>query len=120
MSSGRDDRSPRRVDPTMAHHVLFMNRAGEQNDGTWRESARGILMDQDLIQLQDHLAVLRRRWRLVALCMVIAIGLGLAWSFSQTKMYRGTASLLLEPQETVQNNSGVVMDPEEVATQADV
>jgi len=52
--------------------------------------------------------------------MVIAIGLGLAWSFSQTKMYRGTASLLLEPQETVQNNSGVVMDPEEVATQADV
>ncbi|HEU0288304.1 MAG TPA: polysaccharide biosynthesis tyrosine autokinase [Nocardioidaceae bacterium] len=77
-------------------------------------------MDQDLIRLQDHLAVLRRRWRLVALCVVIAVGLGLAWSFSQTKMYSGTASLLLEPQQTTTDNAGVVMDPEEVATQADV
>jgi|SoiMethySBSTD1v2_1073268.scaffolds.fasta_scaffold23532_3 polysaccharide biosynthesis transport protein len=77
-------------------------------------------MDQDLIRLQDHLAVLRRRWRLVALCVVIAVGLGLAWSFSQTKMYSGTASLLLEPQQTTTDNAGVLMDPEEVATQADV
>jgi polysaccharide biosynthesis transport protein len=77
-------------------------------------------MDQDLIRLQDHLAVLKRRWRLVAVCLILAVGVGLAWSFSQTKMYRGTASLLLEPQQTTDDNAGVVMEPEEVATQADV
>jgi polysaccharide biosynthesis transport protein len=77
-------------------------------------------MDQDLVRLQDHLAVLRRRWRLVAICLLLAVGAGLALSLSQTKMYRGTTSLLLQPQQTTDDNTGVVMEPEEVATQADV
>lgn len=77
-------------------------------------------MDQDLIRLQDHLVVLKRRWRLVAICLLLAVVAGLVWSFSQTKMYKGTASLLLEPQQTTDDNAGVVMEPEEVATQADV
>ncbi|HYJ66471.1 MAG TPA: polysaccharide biosynthesis tyrosine autokinase [Nocardioidaceae bacterium] len=82
-------------------------------------------MDQDLIRLQDHLAVFRRRWRLIAMCVVLAIGASLALTLSQTKMYSGTATLLLQPQQsldtmTTNNTSGVVMEPEEVATQADV
>src|SRR5262245_982084 len=80
-------------------------------------------MDQDLIRLQDHLAVVRRRWRLIALCVVLAILAGLAWAFTQTKMYTGTATVLLEPQQTLDSttsSNGVVMEPEEVATQADV
>lgn len=81
-------------------------------------------MDQDLVRLQDHLAVFRRRWRLIALCAALAILAGLAFAFSQTKMYSGTATVLLQPQQTLDgttsNNSGVIMEPEEVATQADV
>ena len=78
-------------------------------------------MDQDLIRLQDHLAVLRRRWRLVVVCLILAIGASLALSLSQTKMYQGTASLLLQPEQPVDTGGGgAVMEPEEVATQADV
>jgi succinoglycan biosynthesis transport protein ExoP len=80
-------------------------------------------MDQDLIRLQDHLAVFRRRWRLIAICVVLAMAAGLALALSQTKMYSGTATVLLEPQQSVDttgNTSGIVMEPEEVATQADV
>jgi succinoglycan biosynthesis transport protein ExoP len=77
-------------------------------------------MDQDLVRLQDHLAVIRRRWRLVAFCLLLAVGAGLALSLSQTKMYRGTTTVLLQPQQTTDDNTGVVMEPEEVATQADV
>lgn len=77
-------------------------------------------MDQDLVRLQDHLAVLRRRWRLIAVCLLLAVVASLALSLSQTKMYQGTTSLLLQPQQATGDTSGAVMEPEEVSTQADV
>jgi polysaccharide biosynthesis transport protein len=77
-------------------------------------------MDQDLVRLQDHLAVIRRRWRLVAICLLLAVAASLALSLTQTKMYQGTTSLLLQPQQSADSDTSIVMEPEEVATQADV
>ncbi len=77
-------------------------------------------MDQDLIQLGDHVAILRRRWRIIALTLLLGLGLGLGLALTQPAVYRGEASLLLEPGTASASASGVVMSAEEVATQADV
>lgn len=77
-------------------------------------------MDQDLIQIGDHVAVLRRRWRIIALTLLLGVGLGLAFALSQPSLYRAEAQLLLDPGTTTTTASGLVMSPEEVATQSDV
>jgi len=67
----------------------------------------------DAIQLRDQVGVLRRRWRVVAVTVVVAIGLGLLVSFLATPTYDAETEVLLAPAV-----GGEAPTPEEVATQA--
>lgn len=75
-------------------------------------------MDDDVVSLSDHLAVFRRRWRLIVILTVLGALAGVGISALQTRMYDAESRLLVEPLTTT--SSAVVMDPDEVATQASV
>ncbi len=77
-------------------------------------------MEQDFVKLSDHAAVLRRRWKAVAFCIIIAVGISVALSLSRPSMYQAQSELLLQPDTPAPTSTGKVMDPDEVATQADV
>ncbi|MBA2770238.1 MAG: polysaccharide biosynthesis tyrosine autokinase [Sporichthyaceae bacterium] len=70
-------------------------------------------MSSDAIQLRDQVGVLRRRWRVVAATVVVAIGLGLLVSLLATPTYDAQTEVLLAPTVT-----GEAPTPEEVATEA--
>ena len=75
-------------------------------------------MDEDVTNLSDHLAILRRRWKLLVLGLLLGIALALGLSSLQTPMYTAESTLLLEPDK--QTTSPTIMDPDEVSTQASV
>lgn len=77
-------------------------------------------MDEEVLNLRDQVGVLRRRWRLIAAVVVLAIGAALLLAFVQTPKYQGTATLLVEPTQGTSANNGVVVDPTEVLTQVSV
>ncbi|MGI9602025.1 MAG: polysaccharide biosynthesis tyrosine autokinase [Acidimicrobiales bacterium] len=56
-------------------------------------------MDKDL-SLRDYLSVLRRRWWLIALVALIVAGAALAYSLAATPLYRATATVLLDSQQS--------------------
>ncbi len=70
-------------------------------------------MSDDAIQLRDQVGVLRRRWRVVAATLVLAIGLGLLISFLATPMYEAETEVLLPPASGTDSPTA-----EDVATQA--
>lgn len=75
-------------------------------------------MDRDVTSLSDHLAIMRRRWRSVALCTVLGIAAALALAALQEPVYRAEAVVLLVPERVT--TGATLMDPDEVATQARV
>lgn len=75
-------------------------------------------MDQDVTSLGDHLAIMRRRWRLLVVGLVLGVVAGLGLSAVQSTQYTAEATLLLDPGRTT--TGATVMDPDEVATQASV
>jgi polysaccharide biosynthesis transport protein len=75
-------------------------------------------MDEDVTNLSDHLAILRRRWKLLVVGLLLGVGLALALSYVETPMYTAESTLLLEPDKAT--TSPTIMDPDEVATQASV
>ena len=52
--------------------------------------------DTPELGLSDYLAVLRRRKGVIALALVVVVGATLAASYLQTKVYQGTAEVLLQ------------------------
>jgi receptor protein-tyrosine kinase/non-specific protein-tyrosine kinase len=46
------------------------------------------------ITIRGFTRILRRRWLLIVLCALVAAGAATAYSYSQPKLYQGTASLL--------------------------
>jgi capsular exopolysaccharide synthesis family protein len=75
-------------------------------------------MEEDVTTLSDHLAILRRRWKLLVIGVFVGVALALTLSYVETPMYTAESTLLLEPDKTT--TSPTVMDPDEVATQASV
>ena len=75
-------------------------------------------MEHDVTSLRDHVEIMKRRWRLLAAGLVLGIAAGLGLSAMQSTLYTAEATLLLEPGRTP--TSATVMDPDEVATQANV
>jgi succinoglycan biosynthesis transport protein ExoP len=75
-------------------------------------------VDEDVTNLSDHLAILRRRWKLLVIGLLVGVGLALGMSSLETPMYKAESTLLLEPDKTT--TSPTIMDPDEVATQASV
>ena len=77
-------------------------------------------MEQDLAGFRDHTAVLKRRWRVLALFVVLGVVAGVALSMAQARVYTSETKLLLENQIAASTGSVDGMQPEEVATQAEV
>ncbi len=71
-----------------------------------------------MVVLRDQVAVLRRRWRIVALCMTIALGVALAAAYFQRPVYSATTSMLLAPAGATDDRAGTeLLAQEEISTQ---
>ncbi len=75
-------------------------------------------MEHDVTSLRDHVEIMKRRWRLLVAGLVLGVAAGLGLSAMQATEYSAEATLLLDPGRTP--TSATVMDPDEVATQANV
>ena len=49
------------------------------------------------VELRDYLTVFRRQWWLIALLALIGAGVATAWTLQRIPVYRGTASVLVQP-----------------------
>lgn len=74
------------------------------------------LGDTDVTRLSDHVAILRRQWRIAAVFMILGAVLGFGLSLRAETMYAAETRLLLEP-TTTESTAGR-MDPTEVSTLA--
>ena len=74
--------------------------------------------DTDVTRLSDHVAILRRQWRLPAVLLVVGALVGFALSFRAETLYAAETRLLLEPTRPTSSTGGRVMDPTEVSTLA--
>ena len=77
-------------------------------------------MEQDLTSLSDHVAVVRRRWRVVVVCLILGIAAGVLLSLLQPRLYTSSSKLLLGLDASTNSTAPVGLDPEEIATQAEV
>jgi capsular exopolysaccharide synthesis family protein len=78
-------------------------------------------MGGDAINLRDQVAVLRRRWRLIALTTLVFLAASLALSLSQDPLYRSSAKIEIKPVNASQTaTNGLVMQPSEIATEIQV
>jgi len=76
-------------------------------------------MEDDLRTLPDALSVIRRRWLTVLAFVVLGVLAGVGLSLLQAPQYTATASVLLRSPVSPTAGSRA-LDPEEVATQADI
>jgi capsular exopolysaccharide synthesis family protein len=76
-------------------------------------------MEDDLRTLPDALSVIRRRWLTVVAFVLLGVLAGVALSLLQTPQYTATATLLVRSPAS-QSTGSRALDPEEVATQAEV
>lgn len=75
----------------------------------------------DRFALRDYLRVLRRRWLLVALSVLLAVAGSIAFSLLQTPRYVAWAEVLVEPTASDVNASGTPeVTAEEMSTQVQV
>lgn len=74
------------------------------------------LVDTDVTRLSDHVAILRRQWRIPVVLMILGALLGFGLSTRADTMYAAETRLLLEP-TTGESTTGR-MDPTEVSTLA--
>jgi polysaccharide biosynthesis transport protein len=76
-------------------------------------------MEDDLRTLPDALSVIRRRWFTVVAFVVLGVLAGVGLSLLQAPQYTATASVLVSSPVS-QTAGSRALDPEEVATQADI
>jgi polysaccharide biosynthesis transport protein len=77
-------------------------------------------VNDDVIDVRDQVAVLRRRWLTLVVMILVGVGAAAVLSLTQTRMYSAQTQLLVEPLSSTSTSNGVVMTPEEVATQVEV
>lgn len=77
-------------------------------------------MESDVINLRDQVAVMRRRWRVVVLCILLGVGAAFAYSQTQHLSYVATAEVLISPTGAGDSRQAEVVPPEEIATQVEV
>ena len=73
-------------------------------------------MDTDVTRLSDHVAILRRQWRIPVVLLILGAAAGIGLSMRQETVYGSESRLLLEP--TTTESAGGRMDPTEVSTLA--
>ena len=72
--------------------------------------------DTDVTRLSDHVAILRRQWRIALALLILGAAAGFGLSMRQETVYGAESRLLLEPTST-ETTTGR-MDPTEVSTLA--
>jgi capsular exopolysaccharide synthesis family protein len=73
------------------------------------------------VNIHDYLQAIRRRWRVVLVVTLAAVCIGLALSARQTPRFLASTEILVEPtQDVTRTQSGIILQPEEVATQREV
>ncbi|MDN5895644.1 MAG: polysaccharide biosynthesis tyrosine autokinase [Nocardioides sp.] len=77
-------------------------------------------MDSDVINLRDQVGVVRRRWRVVVLCVLLGIGAAYALSQTQEPTYSASAEVLIAPSGDPGSRQSEVLTSEEIATQVEV
>jgi capsular exopolysaccharide synthesis family protein len=77
-------------------------------------------MDIESIDLRDHAARLRRRWRVVAATAVFGLALALLTAYTQPVRYAATANVLIDSTAPQTPAAGGVLTSAEVATQMSV
>lgn len=65
------------------------------------------LETDDGFGLSDILKALRRRWWIIAICVIVTPAAALAFSLSQEKLYSATATLLFQTRSTADTVAGV-------------
>ena len=98
-------------------HILTRAWALPDVNGSRRGTASIMsqLGDTDVTRLSDHIAILRRQWRIPAVLLLVGAGVAAGLSFRQDTVYGAESRLLIEP--TTGDASGR-MDPTEVSTLA--
>jgi succinoglycan biosynthesis transport protein ExoP len=78
--------------------------------------------EQPELELRHYLHVLRRRFPVVVLVMVLAVGAALAFDFTSTRIYSASAEVLLTTasSQTIFNNGQTTVDSVDVPTQVTV
>lgn len=74
-------------------------------------------VNQDAVDLRGITAVLRRRWKIVAFFAVLFTLLSTALAVTQSPVFQATASLEVAPLNDQTPSNGIVMQPNEIATQ---
>ncbi len=74
------------------------------------------LRDTDVTRLSDHIAILRRQWRIPVVLMLLGGAVAVGLSMRQETMYAAESRLLIEP--TTSESTTGRMDPTEVSTLA--
>jgi uncharacterized protein involved in exopolysaccharide biosynthesis len=64
--------------------------------------------------------VLRRQWLTLVVMTLLGVGAAAVLSQTQTRMYSAQTQLMIEPLSSASTSTGVVMTPEEVASQVEV
>lgn len=77
-------------------------------------------MDNDVIDLRTQALVLRRRWRVIALFVVLGLAVACSLAYVQTPTYSAKSEVLVDPLSVQAPSNGIPVQPEEVATQLQV
>lgn len=77
-------------------------------------------MDWDLVTLRDHAAMVRRRWKVITLFILLGVGAGVGFSLMQSPYYTASSTLLVQEGGSANTTTSPTLDAEEVATQAQV
>lgn len=77
-------------------------------------------MDDDLVGASEWITVLKRRWVLVSVCVVLTSALAAGLSLLQPPTYSASAEVLLSPAPNTQQAGEPNLEPEEIATQIEV
>ncbi len=75
-------------------------------------------METDTVQLRDQVAALRRRWKVVAIVVILAVALSLALSMRQPSSYGSQATVVLAPNPTSAGSPVSTLSTAQIATES--
>lgn len=74
------------------------------------------------MELRDYLRIMRRRWKLIVSCVVVAVGVAAAVTFNMTPQYAATASLFVSttPTSSTEAYQGSLFSAQRITSYADL
>lgn len=90
-------------------NLLSPDKVSAKLDSEWAEAGPG-----DVIDIERVLAAVRRQWRVAAICVVIAVAIGVVYLLTAVPNYTASASVLID-----RNNSEIVSQLANVGVSVD-